>query len=37
MPDGEKKIVCETCSRAYKLPYDGDVKYRPEVCPLCNF
>jgi hypothetical protein len=37
MLDGEKKICCETCFRVYKLPYDGDVKYRPEESPLCNF
>jgi hypothetical protein len=29
MPDGEKKMFCATCVKAYRLPFDGDVVYRP--------
>jgi hypothetical protein len=37
MPDRKKIICCDHCKTSYKLPYEGMAKYKPEVCPLCNF
>ncbi|EAS00239.2 DNA topoisomerase (macronuclear) [Tetrahymena thermophila SB210] len=35
--DYQRQLVCNPCNKSYSIPKNGNLNFRNERCPLCNF